>query len=186
MRHTLRSTNAVRRRRSVRGFLRATIVAVAAVVVALAPPPTATVAAWTDAEHASGNFQALTVPAPIIDTCTARSVLVNLSLTPRVTLTWHYPSTDYTSANAQYWWSDSGILGLIGVTIGSGVSTTGPVGGVYTSTFQGSLLSGLLGGSADVGLSTGHTSGWSSKTSTAHATFPLLVGTGTCTITNAT
>lgn len=158
--------------------------AVCAVFLVASVPPATTTAAWTDAEHSTAGFSALVVPAPVIDSCTAQSVLVNLSLRPRVILTWHYPSSGYTRANAQYW-SGTSVANLVPVSEGNGVSTTGPDPGPYTSTFQGGLLSGLLGGSADVGVSAGHASGWSSKTSTVRATFPLLVGSGTCVITNA-
>lgn len=185
MRHPIHPASATRRPGSFGSRLMTAVVAAAALLIALVPP-TATAATWTDAEHVSGSFQALTVPAPVIDSCTAESVLVNLSLRPRVTLTWHYPSTGYTLANAQFWWSATGLANMASVTGGNGVSTTGPAAGVYTSTFQGGLLSGLLGGSADVGLTTLHGSGWTSKMSTAHATFPLVLGTGTCAITNAT
>ncbi|WP_411731216.1 hypothetical protein [Paeniglutamicibacter sp.] len=161
----------------------ASLVVCAGLLVA-SVPPASTTATWTDAEHSSAGFSALEVPAPVIDSCTAQSVLVNLSLRPRVTLTWHYPSTGYTRANAQYW-SGTSVANLAPVSDGNGVSTTGLDPGPYTSTFQGGLLAGLLGGSADVGLSAGHASGWSSKTSTVRATFPLLVGSGTCVITNA-
>lgn len=153
-------------------------VAAAALTLSLVPP-TATTAIWTDTEHTSGNFRALTVPAPVILTCTARNVS---GPSPRVTLTWSYPSTGYTRANARFWWSASGMGNMASVTEGNGVSTTGPVAEVYTSTFEGGFLSGLLGGSADVGLTAVHASRWTSKMSTAHATFS---GTGTCAITNA-
>ncbi|MDJ0338429.1 hypothetical protein [Cryobacterium sp. PH31-O1] len=134
---------------------------------------------------AASTVTAIVVPAPVIDTCTASSVLVSLSLVPRVVLTWHYPTGGYVATNARYYNSNSGIAGLTLVSLGSGVSTTGPVTGTYTSTFTGSLLGGLLGGSGDVGVATAHSSGWRSLISSAHATFPLLVGTGTCTIANA-
>ncbi|KFF59788.1 hypothetical protein JF66_08935 [Cryobacterium sp. MLB-32] len=148
--------------------------------------PGVTDATWADSEHASSvTMTALTVPAPFFDTCTASSVLVVLSLTPRVVVTWHYPSGTYDGTNARYYNSDSGILGLTLISLGSGVTTTGPVSGTYTSTFQGSLLSGLLGGTGDVGISTTHASGWTSLISSGHASFPLLVGAGTCTITNS-
>ncbi|MDJ0376917.1 hypothetical protein [Cryobacterium sp. PH31-L1] len=143
-------------------------------------------ATFTDAEHASSALTALVVPAPVIDTCTASSVLVSVSLVaPRVVLTWHYPTAGYTAGNARYYNSNSGVGGLTPVALGSGVSTTGPMTGTYTTTFEGSLLGGLLGGSGDVGVAAAHASGWRSLISSAHATFPLLAGAGTCTIANA-
>ncbi|KGJ79683.1 hypothetical protein GY21_04475 [Cryobacterium roopkundense] len=158
---------------------------VAGLALVISVTPGLTEATWADSEHGSSvTMTALTIPAPFFDTCTASSVLVSLSLTPRVVVTWHYPSGMYDGTNARYYNSDSGILGLTPISLGSGVTTTGPVSGTYTSTFQGNLLSGLLGGSADVGISTTHSSGWTSLISSGHATFPLLVGAGTCTITN--
>ncbi|TFD46203.1 hypothetical protein E3T55_17525 [Cryobacterium frigoriphilum] len=148
--------------------------------------PAVTEAAFTDAEHGTSvALTAIVVPAPIIDTCVAQTLLLSLVLTPRVTITWHYPTAGYTGANARYFYSDTGLLGLISVPLGSGVTTTGPSSGTYTSTFQGTLLAGILGGSADIGLGAAHASGWVSPVSTAHATFPLLVGTGSCVISNA-
>ncbi|MBV1777833.1 hypothetical protein KRR55_01755 [Paeniglutamicibacter sp. ABSL32-1] len=172
-----------RRQRRSRRRLGAAAAMCAGLLVALVPPA-ATTAAWTDAEHSSAGFAALVVPAPVIDSCTAESVLVNLSLRPRVILTWHYPSVGYTRAGAQYW-SGTSVANLAQVSEGNGLSTTGADPGPYTSTFQGGLLAGLLGGTAHVGISAGHASGWSSKISTARATFPLLVGSGSCVITNA-
>ena len=154
-----------------------------AMLALLASTPGASVASFTDSEHATSTaLTAIVVPAPIIDTCVAQTVLVVLTLTPRVTITWHYPTAGYTGTNARYWYYDTGLLTLVSVSLGSGVTTSGPVSGTYTSVYQGSLLAGLLGGSADVGVSAAHSSGWLSTVSMAHANFPLLVGTGTCTI----
>lgn len=145
-----------------------------------------TLAAWTTTEYAaSGALTAFTVPAPIIDTCTARSVLVGLSLVPRVVVVWHYPTARYSSTNARYVNSNSGPNGFVPVAPANAVATTGPSGGQYTSTFQGALLGGLLGGTGWVGVATYDPMGWTSKISYGTATFPLLVGLGTCTATNA-
>ena len=142
-------------------------------------------ASFSDTEFTASVLTASIVPAPVIDTCTASSVLVGLSLVPRVVLTWHYPTTGYAAANARYYNSNSGVGGLSPVSPGSGVSTSGPVGVTFTTTFQGSLLGGLLGGSGDVGIAAAHSSGWRSLISSARATFPVLVGTGTCSISNS-
>ena len=159
--------------------------ALAAVLAAVLVPASYTDASFTDSEVAASAVTAFVVPAPVIDTCTASSVLVGLSLVPRVVITWRYPTAGYTGTNARYYNSSSGVGGLTPVSPGNGVNTTGPSGGIFTSTFQGSLLGGLLGGSGDVGVATAHSSGWRSLISSARATFPALVGTGTCTITNA-
>ncbi|MFC5929229.1 hypothetical protein D6T64_02945 [Cryobacterium melibiosiphilum] len=148
--------------------------------------PAPTEAAFTDAEHGTSvALTAIVVPAPIIDTCLSQMLLLSLTLTPRVTITWHYPTAGYTGANARYFYYDTGLLRLVAVNLGSGVTTTGPSAGTYTSVFQGSLLAGLLAGEADVGLAAAHSSGWVSGVSMVHANYPLIAGTGTCTITNA-
>lgn len=182
-------TSATPRRR---GFLRArvaaTFVAAAALAITLAPPPTATLGAWTDAEFAAGSFTALTVPAPQIDTCVASVVLVFPALlAPRVVLTWHYPFPGYTLSNARFVYSASGLFNLIQVPPAN-VSTTpsSPTGGgPFTTTYQGGLLGGVLGGQAHVGVYAMHASGWISAASTAHTTFPFVLGPASCTITNA-
>lgn len=159
--------------------------AVTAVLLVGLPTSAVTEASFADAEHATATLTAFVVPAPVIDTCVASSLLVSLSLTPRIRITWHYPVTGFTGSDARYYFSSSGILGLASVSLGNGVTTTGPSSGTYTSTFQGSLLGGLLGGTADVGVAAVHSSGWVSLVSSAHGTFPLLIGTGTCTISNS-
>jgi hypothetical protein len=141
-----------------------------------------TEAAWTRPQNATGSMSAMTVPKPITTSCTASSVLVGLSLTPRLVVRW-VPAAGYLSTAAEYSYSTSG--GLVNIPLGSGVTTTGPIAGVYTSTFNGGALGGLLGGQADAAISTTHTSGWASAPSTVHATFPLLLGDGTCTITSS-
>ncbi|SDN38865.1 hypothetical protein SAMN05216368_105114 [Cryobacterium flavum] len=78
---------------------------------------------------------------------------------PRIVLTWHYPTTGYAAANARYYKSNTGFGGLIEVSLGSGVSTSEPVSGTFTSTFEGALLGGLLGGAGDVGVAAAHSSG---------------------------
>ena len=48
---------------------------------------------------------------------------------------------------------------LAEVSLGSGVSTSEPVSGTFTSTCEGALLGGLLGGAGDVGVAAAHSSG---------------------------
>ncbi|TFB77241.1 hypothetical protein E3O06_00295 [Cryobacterium glaciale] len=157
----------------------------AAALAAVLVPASSTDSTFTDTEVAASAVTAIVVPAPVIDTCTASSVLVSLSLVPRVELTWPYGTGGYVGADARYYNSSVGAGNLAPVALGNGVSTTGPVSGTFTTTFQGSLLGGLLGGSGDVGVAAANSSGWRSLISSARATFPLLIGTGGCTITNA-
>jgi hypothetical protein len=156
-------------------------VSASALILALVPP-TATAATWTDTEHAAGTFQASVLSAPVIESCTEHTVLV---LGAHVTLTWRYPPSTGHTLSAQYLSGPSPDK-MTPITNPDSVSTTGPNhDGVYTSTFQGDLFAGLLGGSAHIGLTTMLPgSSWTSKMSTAHATFPLL-GTRTCPFTNA-
>ncbi|MFC6354634.1 hypothetical protein [Luethyella okanaganae] len=142
--------------------------------------PAASDASWADAEQASsGTLQALTVPAPVITSCTAKNVLI---VGAQVDITWTIGG-GYTSTNVSYAGGAS-LLSLLPISIGSGVTTTGPVGGVYSTRFQGGLLSGALGGDVYLVLQTQGPGGWTSKQSYVIGTLPVLVGTGSCSIHN--
>lgn len=158
----------------------ALIVALVAVSASLAPAPTETLAAWTDPVSTSAPFSARAIPAPTLTGCTAANVLLAGG---RVTISWTLP-TGYTTSDIVYLLASSGqASGVQTVPLSSSVATTGPAtGGVYTTTFQGALLSNLLGGQVMVGVRTLDASSWVSADRLARATLPALVGTGTCTI----
>ncbi|SKC52427.1 hypothetical protein [Okibacterium fritillariae] len=100
-----------------------------------------------------------------------------------MTISWTLPA-GYTTSDIVYLLASSGqASGVQTVPLSSSVATTGPAtGGVYTTTFQGALLSNLLGGQVMVGVRTLDASSWVSADRLARATLPALVGTGTCTI----
>jgi signal peptidase I len=158
----------------------AVIAGLVALAVPLAPPPTETLAAWTDPVTASAPFTSRVVPAPTITGCSAANVLL---VGGRVTITWTLP-TGYTTSDIAYLLSSNGqASGVQVVPLSSSVATTGPAtGGVYTTTFQGALLSNLLGGQIVVGLRTVDASSWTSADRIARATVPALVGPGSCTV----
>ena len=158
----------------------ALVAGLVAVTVSLAPPPTETLAAWTDPVMTTAPFAAKVIPAPTIAGCSAGNVLL---VGGRVTITWTLPA-GHTASDIVYLWSSNGqTSGVQTVPLGSSVATTGPAaGGVYTTTFQGALLSNLLGGQVLVGVRTLDASSWISTDRLARASLPALVGTGTCTI----
>ncbi len=164
-----------------RGAMLALCISVLLALALLSPRPETTEGAWAQSQAATGSAAAMTVPQPRITSCSASSVLINLSLTPRVVVNWT-PASGHASTAAVYSLSTSG--GLVTIPLGAGATTTGPVGGTYTTTFNAGILGGLLGGQADAGISTLHLSGWTSTPSTVHAVFPLVAGSGTCTITS--
>lgn len=133
-------------------------------------------AAWSDATVAAGSFTALTVAAPTIASCTAGGNVV----APTLSVQWSFPAgSGYTSpANVNLYYSNSGLIpNLLPIT--SGATTTGPVGGVYTTTYNIGLLGGILSTQAAIALET-KVNGWTSPMVTRVATWPLVVGTATC------
>ncbi|MEO8094390.1 MAG: hypothetical protein ABI632_05570 [Pseudolysinimonas sp.] len=141
-------------------------------------PPAQTLASWSDAEVGTGSYSA-SLAKPAILTCTSKNVFL---VGGEVTITWSYPTTIAASPapTPAYFFSSVGLLNLT-TLLGTQVTTTGPVSGVYTTKFGSTLLSGLLGGTAYVGVGTVQGT-WASTAATATATIPALVGTGTCTI----
>lgn len=150
--------------------------AVLAVAVALmVSPPRPTLASWVDTEQSTGSFAAYTVPKPTITGCTASNILGAASLK----ITWKYNSTT-PAPSATFWFSSSSLLTL--TLLPGSTTTTGPVSGEYTTTFSSGLLTGLLGGPVYLGVAANQY-GWQSQVSSATATVPALIGTGTCVIT---
>jgi hypothetical protein len=155
------------------------VIVASAVVLVLGLRPTATDASWTSAEYSSATVSTARIPAPIMTSCVASTTL---GLDPLVTITWQFPpQSGYTaSANARYWYATGGLLvNLTTALLGDGVATTGS--GPYTTTYSGALLSGVLGSSVLVGVST-VVNGWTSPASVAVASFGLLGANPSCTI----
>jgi hypothetical protein len=141
-----------------------------------------TEAAWSDSEFGQANFTGITVPAPTILSCVPATLLGAVST---VTITWSFPAgTGYTKeANVNYFVAEGGLLTkLTSVLLGSGLSTTGPVAGVYTTTFRPGLLGGLLGSEFLIGLQTKDGSGWTSGLTPANVVIGLLGLSATCSV----
>jgi hypothetical protein len=122
--------------------------------IAIAPTPSLTDAAWTDAEFASGTLTAATLSSPIIDSCSASGVL---GIGATATLRWHFPTGfGYTvPTNAQFYLATNGLLTGLGlVNAGASTPTTPDANGVYTTTFSTALLGSLLGADALIGVAT--------------------------------
>jgi hypothetical protein len=150
------------------------LVAGAALVVATQSTPTD--AAWSDPTAATDSFTALTVVAPTIVSCTAGGNVA----TPTLSVQWSFPAgSGYTSpTNINLYYSNNGLIpNLLPIT--SGATTTGPTGGVYTTTYNIGLLGGILSTQAAIGLET-KVNGWTSPRVTRVATWPLVIGTATC------
>ena len=131
-----------------------------------------TEASWTDSEYGTGAFTARVIPPPIIDSCTLNPGL--LGANPVVTMKWRFPAgTTYTAANVAYAYARADGVQSPAVP-GPNLSTTGPVAGEYTTTWNAGLLAGLLGSYNILYLQTRDPSTWTSKQSSAVAGAALL------------
>lgn len=163
------------------------LLAVAGVSAALCVVPAgtgATDASWSASEVGSGTLNALTVPPPVmIGPCTLSPGIAGTG--PVITINWRFPAgTAYAApANVNYYVASGGLLpNLTAVVLGTSLSTTGPVGGVYTTQFKSGVLGGLLGGSYGVYLQTKDGSGWVSTLATANASMGLAGTNPVCTV----
>lgn len=144
-----------------------------------------TEAAWVDREVAAATVSALTVPPPVIDSCSGSSAA--LGLNPTMTLVWHLPPGPYTvPTNIRYYGAPGGLLpGLLNPLLGFANTVPGPGAGQYTSTFGSGVLTGLLGGTYTVGLATAlsvEPNSWQSVRVGRMATFLALGGPVACSI----
>jgi len=150
------------------------------VLVVHAGPSEAT---WTVPTFASGTVSAKVIPPPTLgSTCTLDPGL--LGADPTVTITWQFPAgSGYVNpANVRYYVASGGLLpALTNVLLGSNLTTTGPVGGVYTTKFLSGLLSGLLGGTYLVGIRS-YENTWTSTLASANASMLALGANPTCVI----
>ncbi|MFD6053651.1 hypothetical protein [Agromyces sp. NPDC060279] len=152
--------------------------AAVAVLALLAFPARPTEAAWSDAEAGIGTVTAATIPAPtaLATACTSSNVLGSA----RISITWQLPA-GYAIGEAVYKAGTNPLL-LEVVLLGSTLTTTGPSGGSYTTTYTGGLLNAALGGTGYLSVSM-QRSGWTSAQRLVTASLPALIGTGTCTVT---
>lgn len=141
-----------------------------------------TEAAWSDSEFGAGTFNAVVIQPPTIATCVPATLLGAVST---VTITWSFPAgSTYTSAaNVNYYVAEGGLLtNLTSLLLGSSLSTTGPVAGVYTTVFRPALLGGLLGSTFLIAFQTKDGSGWTSYLAPATVVLGPLGLSATCTI----
>jgi len=150
----------------------------AATLTLLAVPVRSTEAAWSDTEAGTGTISAATIPAPtaLATACTASNVLGSA----RISITWQLPA-GYAIGEAVYKAGTNPLL-LEVVLLGSTLTTTGPSGGSYTTTYTGGLLNAALGGTGYLSVSV-QRAGWTSAQRLVTASLPALIGTGTCTVT---
>lgn len=135
-------------------------------------------ASWAVPAAAVASLDAVTVLPPTIVSCTASGNVI----APALSVRWSFPpGTSYSvSENLNLYYSNNGLVPSL-VPIGSGTATTGPDGeGVYTTVYDIGLLGGILGTKAAVALET-KLGGWTSTRVDRVATWPLVVGTATCT-----
>jgi signal peptidase len=151
--------------------LAAGIVGLSALTLVLVAPATVsqTDAAWIDREFARASLSTATIPKPVLAApCTTNPGLLGAS--PSITVDWTLPA-GYALASARYA-VGSTVAGLQGTTTGYTTTTVTP--GNYRTVFSGGLLSGLLGGTASVGISVVHSSGWTSTWASATGGSALL------------
>lgn len=163
-----------------RGKVLALLSAMLVALTLLVPAPEQTEASWTDGENAKATFTATSVPAPIIRSCTAASLLSKTT-----TVKWEMPTNSTYSANDITTSGGQDLLGLgLGIGLIAGGSTTGPDGsGIFTTKYSEGVLGGLLGLSGPFYLGiygTPPTTGWSSPLSVVKATPNLLGLTTKC------
>lgn len=163
----------------------AVLAAAVSASVAMVLSAAATEAGWIDTKFGQGQFTAKVIPPlTILSPCTVTGVL-----SPTVTLKWRFPTgSSYGISNVNYYTDRGGlvteltsVLGVDGL-LPAGLSTTGPVSGVYTTTFSGGLLNGLLGGTYRIGLRAME-NGWTSTLSYVTATSNLAGLITNCTVT---
>ena len=140
-----------------------------------------TEAAWSDRETANATLAANTIAKPVIQNCDLNTGLAGIN--PVITMKWNFPAgTTYVApANIRYSLAEGGVLSNLTIALlGRGVTTTGPVAGTYTTTFSGSLLGNLLGGSYGIYLQTVDSTGWISTRAGATASMGLLGANRSC------
>ncbi|RUR01450.1 hypothetical protein [Labedella endophytica] len=136
--------------------------AIAALV--LVPTARPTEAVFTDSETATGTLTAFVVPRPTLSsTCTINPGL--LGATPSITIEWTLPA-GYASTDVRY---GVGATPTTLQPVTANYVTTPLSGARYRTVFSGGLLSGLLGGSASVGVRIQDTpkNSWLSRWATA-------------------
>ncbi|MGK9220646.1 MULTISPECIES: hypothetical protein [unclassified Microbacterium] len=159
-------------------------------VAVLTPAATTTDAAFTDAEHANATLTALRLRPPQVTAVTVcRNPAVSL-LADTLVVQWRWPRTTApygpTTQTTARWAINDG-------TTSQTFTQTGPVDGIYTTTFPRSVLTGLLGGLLGADFSVHARTYWtptggvewsSPERSTVHVDVTPLIAGANCTFTN--
>jgi hypothetical protein len=173
------------RRRIGRGVL--VCAAALGTLAALVVHPAETDASWTSQQQSTASVSSGTVAPPVVSGC------AGTALSTAVTIKWSLPpSGQYATADIAFGVTKTG-LGTATEALGATTSaTTGPVGGVYTTTLSSTLLSGLLGSILGQTIyislwtmykpSVGVTSTWVSSPVGYKVTYPAVLGAlgGSC------
>jgi len=146
-------------------------------------------ASWADAEGATATVSARTIPPATIASCQFQGTsVIPLVTTPYFELTWTFPPGSGYTATSNLIVKRSATAGLGGVlepiTGGSGLRTTGPVNGVYTTQIDAGLLGNLLGGSFNLAIVAKQSFPavtWEAAPATVTAQANLAGLTGSCT-----
>ncbi len=156
-------------------------IAAAGLTAALVLPVRVTEAAWTRTEVPQGAVAAVTMVKPAAQPpCTLSPG--TLGLDPVITVKWKMPAgvTLPPDTVVEYGYSPTGGLEVITGGLLSSVSTSAPVAGVYTTTFNSGLLAGLLGGSKSVGIRFKGPNSWYSPWTQADASMGLAGANPQC------
>ncbi|KQM17622.1 hypothetical protein ASF83_00365 [Plantibacter sp. Leaf171] len=151
----------------------ASVVALAALLLAAQPAPAQTEAAWTVTRFGSASFSAFTVPSPAITSCTFNPNTIGLlsSYTVVYTIPAGYTINYAYSPNASF----------TSPTVITPTSTSGTT--TVTSTFSLGLLGGLLGSNVYIGARlTLPSTTWSSPYRLVNGTSNALGTNGGCAI----
>lgn len=143
--------------------------------------PSSTDASWQDATHSSGNFNAATVTAPVIEQCLVRGALVNV----RTEIVWYIPGEAPSSerlAQTEIHVEGEGALGgLVRLRLSEDDHDTSVGSSRYTTTVPASLLEGLLLGTATIDFAN-QVEGWTSTSASVRTNAGIGGLLGNCSV----
>ena len=148
--------------------------------VGLTPPVQQSDAYFTDAEYGSATFTSILLATPTITSCTVQNNVLGVFQSATLVWTAPYPLTGVKLTATS---------GANTGTVSSGISVSGPVGGVYTYTavltegLLTSIISNLLGSTTTLAVTSVYPgSSWTSPAVTRKLTIALLGLGATCTV----
>lgn len=143
--------------------------------------PRSTEARWHDDTFSSGNFDAGTGTAPVINQCNVRGLLAGV----RTEIVWHIPGETPSAerlAQTEIHVEGRGLLGgIVRLPLGDDDHETSIGTTRYTTTVTADVLSGLLVGAADIDF-TNQSQGWTSTPASVHTNAGVGGLLGSCTI----